>query len=195
MNPLLSLMEQFNWIDIFFIILLLRICYIAFKSGFISEFFKLLGVLLAIYVAMHYYTDLSDFLRNRFELDKKLPLDFLDFFCFMLLAAVSYVLSILLRLTFSMFIKLEAIPRLNRWGGFIMGVARAILLTGLFTFIFSITTFKYMHDKIVESYLGPRLINVAPATYGRIWYGFMSKFMPNEKFNKTILEVQKNFNP
>jgi membrane protein required for colicin V production len=195
MNPLLALIERFNWVDIFFIILLLRIGYVASKSGFISEFFKLLGVLMAIYVAMHYYTDLSDFLRGRFELDERLPLDFLDFFCFILLVGVSYILSILLRQTFSMFIKLEAIPRLNRWGGFIMGITRAILLIGLFTFIFSITTLKYMHDKVAQSYLGPRLINVAPATYSRIWYGFMSKFMPNEKFNKTILEVQKNFNP
>jgi uncharacterized membrane protein required for colicin V production len=194
MSPLLSVIQRFNWVDTFFIILLLRIGYIAFKTGFVTEFFKLLGTLLAIYVAMHYYTALSDFLGGRFGLDKKLPLDFLDFICFILLAIISYLIGIFFRQALCRLIKLEAVPRLNKWGGFVIGIARVVLLAGLFAFIFSISTVKYLHDKVADSYFGVSLIKVAPATYSSVWYGFMSKFMPTEKFNKTILEVQTNFN-
>lgn len=195
MSPLLSVIRQFNWIDIFFIILLLRICYIAFKNGIVSEFFKFLGTLLAVYIAMHYYTALSDFLSERFGIDKKIPLEFLDFACFILLAIIAYLAGILFRQAFSRLIKLEAVPRLNKWGGFVIGIARGVLLAGLFVFILSISTIKYLHDKVGDSYFGARLIKVAPATYSRIWYGFMSKFMTGEKFNKTGFEVQKDFNP
>ncbi len=194
MNSLLEVIRRFNWMDIFFIIILLRIVYIAFKTGFVSELFKFLGTLLAIYIPMHYYTALSDFLDGRFGLEKKLPLDFLDFFCFVLLAIISYLVGILFRQAFCRFIRLEAVPRLNQWGGLIIGAGRAVLLAGLFAFLFSISSVKYLHDKIAGSYFGPSLINVAPATYGNLWHGFMSKFMPTEKFNKTVLEVQQKFN-
>jgi uncharacterized membrane protein required for colicin V production len=194
MNSLPSVIQRFNWVDIFVIILLFRICYIAFKTGFVPEFFKLLGTLLAIYVAMHYYTGLSDFLGGRFGLDKKMPLDFLDFICFISLAIISYLVGILFRQAFCRLIKLETVPRLNMWGGFVIGIARAVLLAGLFTFIISISTVKYLHDKVADSYFGVSLIKVAPQTYSSVWYGFMSKFTPAEKFNKTILEVQNNFN-
>ncbi len=194
MSSLPEVIQRFNWVDILFIILLLRILYIAFKTGLVPEFFKLLGTLLAIYVAMHYYTVLSDFLDARFGLEKKLPLDFLDFICFSLLAIISYLVGILFRQAFCRLIKLEAIPRLNQWGGFVIGIVRAVLLAGLFAFIFSITSVQYLHDKVSESYFGLRLIKVAPQAYSSIWYGFMSKFTPAEKFNATIPEVQKNFN-
>jgi len=195
MDLLSSIIRQFNWVDIFCIILLLRIGYIAFKNGVVLEFFKFLGTLLAIYIAMHYYTALSDFLGERFGIDKKMPLEFLDFACFMLLAIIAYLAGTLFRQAFSRLIKLEAVPMLNRWGGFVIGLARTLLLTGLIAFILSISTIKYLHDKVGDSYFGARLIKVASVTYSRIWYGFMSKFMTGEKFNKNALEVQKDFNP
>lgn len=194
MDALPNVIQRFNWVDIFVIILSLRILYIAFKTGFVSELFKLLGTLLAVYVGMHYYTAFSDLLRSRFGLEKKIPLDFLDFICFILLVAVSYLVGILFRQVFCRLIKLEAVPRLNQWGGLIIGIFRAVLLAGLFVFIFSITSIQYLHNKAAGSYFGNDLIKVAPQAYSSIWNGFMSKFMPSEKFNTTIPEVQKNFN-
>jgi uncharacterized membrane protein required for colicin V production len=194
MSSLIGIVQQFNWVDIFFIILLLRICYIAFKTGIVPEFFKTLGALFAIYVALHYYTGLSDLLNSRFDLDKKLPLDFLDFLCFGLLAILSYLVGILFRQAFCRLIKLEAVPRLNKWGGLVIGIVRAVLVCGLFAFILSISTVKYLHDKVAASYFGPSVIKVAPQAYSNIWYGFMSKFVPSEKFNQTVSEVLKNFN-
>ncbi|MDD5156389.1 MAG: CvpA family protein [Candidatus Omnitrophica bacterium] len=164
MDSTLSVVRRFNWIDVFFIILLLRTLYVALKTGFIAEVFKLLGTLLAIYVSMHYYTALSDFLGSRFGLDKKLTVAFVDFMCFILLAIVFYLIGNLLSFTFAALIKSEAVPRLNKWGGFIVGMARALLLAGLFTFAFSISTIRYLHVKVAESYFGPRLIRVAPET-------------------------------
>ena len=51
---LLDIIRQFNWFDVAIIILFIRICYIAFRSEFPVELFKLAGIICAIYISMHY---------------------------------------------------------------------------------------------------------------------------------------------
>ena len=186
---ILDIIKQFNWLDIVLLILLFRICYVSLIDGIISEFFKILGVITAIYVASHYYTSLSDVIVKQFNV-KGLPLQLTDFIVFLFLAAISYSLFALLRQALGRVIKMEAISRLNRWGGLLLGVFRAIVLTGLITFILYISTISYLKISVDKSYLGKRFLNVAPATYTWIWENLMSKFMVSEKFNDTILEAQ-----
>ena len=81
----MSIFKQFNYIDIIILILLFRICYISVKTGIAIEFFKLLGVLSAIYIASHYYTSLSDIIRRHY-MPKIIPLEFADFIIFLFLA-------------------------------------------------------------------------------------------------------------
>ena len=55
---------KFNWVDILFITLLIRICYIGFKNGILPEFFRLLGLLFAFIVSFNNYTILSQYLST-----------------------------------------------------------------------------------------------------------------------------------
>lgn len=188
---LLNIIKQFNWVDIFVIILLLRICYIAVKKGFTFESFKFLGTILAVYLALHYYTVLSDWFRGRLPAtEERMPLEFLDFLFFVLLALLGYGIFFLLREALSRFIKMEAVPRLNKWGGLVLGAGRGILLASLVVYVLIISSIDYFKESAQQSYLGSRLFQVAPSTYTAIWNNLMSKFMTKEKFNKTILEVQ-----
>ena len=81
--PWLKVMKQFNWVDIFSLILIFRICYIASKRGMSVEFFKLLGTIFSIYLALHYYTLISDWIQElvRELVPQRVPLDFFDFLC------------------------------------------------------------------------------------------------------------------
>lgn len=187
---LLNIIKQFNWLDIIVVIILFRICYIAVKSGLPVELFKILGTLLAIYLSLHYYTMLSDFFRNRIAV-KSLPLEFLDFLSFTVLAILGYLIFVSLRVLFYRLIKMEAAPQLNKWGGLILGVGRGILLGGLIIFMLIISSVGYLKNSVKDSYSGKRLFKVAPATYSALWDNLMSKFATKEKFNSTILEVQK----
>lgn len=188
---LLDIIKQCNWMDIFVVILLFRICYIATKFGLPVELFKLLGTILAVYLSLHYYTGLSDGLRQRFGAEK-IPLEFLDFLVFLGLSLLGYLIFVSLRLAFYRFIKMEAAPGLNRWGGLVLGLMRGFLLTGLIIFIFTISTISYLKESARSSYSGSRLSKIAPATYSVLWNKFMSKFMPQEKFNDAVLEVQES---
>lgn len=186
----LNVIKQFNWVDIFVIIILIRIVYIAIKNGLVKEFFKISGTILAIYLSLHYYTPLSDFIRSRFGL-KNIPLEFLDFICFAVLAILGYAIFIVIREAFSRLINIEAVPKLNKWGGFILGIARVVLLSGLIAFALVISSVNYLKSSVIGSYSGKSMFKVASTAYVIIWNKLMSKFMSKEKFNQTILEVQK----
>lgn len=188
---LLEIIKQFNWVDFLVVIILFRICYIGAKSGFSLELFKFLGILSAIYLSLHYYTMLSDFFRNRIAV-KSLPLEFLDFLSFIVLAILGYLVFVSLRSVFYRFIKMEATPKLNKGGGFILGIGRGFLVAGLIIFMLVISSIGYLKNSVNDSYLGKRLVKVAPATYSALWNKLMSKFMTKEKFNQTVLEVQKD---
>jgi len=88
---------------------------------------------------------------------------------------------------------MEAVPQLNKWGGFVLGIARCILVVGLLIFILIIPNVGYLNKSVKNSYSGKYFLKVAPNVYSGLWYNLISKFMPKEKFNKSVLEIQKGF--
>jgi len=186
---LLNILKQFNWVDVFFVILLIRICYVAIKNGFPIELFKLLGTLSAIYLSLHYYIIFPDYIVGRIGA-KNIPLEYLTFFSFVALAILGYFIFMLLRKVFSRFIQLEAVPNLNKWGSLILSVIRGFLLISLLIFIFVIAPWGYFGNSVNNSYSGKRLFKIAPATYTWMWNSIMSKFRTQEKFNDAILKVE-----
>lgn len=191
----LDIIKQYNWVDILLIIVLFRISYVAMKIGVPIELLKLLGTIVGIYLAMHYYTSLVDWLMQRARLTKEeMPLEFFDFFSFVFLAIAGYLIILSLRVIFGHFIKMEATPNLNKWIGLIFGIGRGLILAGLITFMLVISSSSYLKKSAVSSYFGRRMFNVAPDIYSWIWNNITSKFATGDKFNKTILDVQKDLN-
>ena len=186
---LLNILKQFNWVDVFFVILLIRICYVAIKNGFSVELFKLLGTLSAVYLSLHYYIIFSDDIVSRIS-EKFKPLEDLTFFSFIALAVLGYLIFMLLGKVFSRFIQMEAVPNLNKWGSLILSIIRSFLLVSLIIFVFVIAPTAYFRNSVSNSYSGKRLFKIAPATYTWVWNSIMSKFQTQEKFNETILQIQ-----
>lgn len=190
---LLDLIKRFNWVDILVIIIVFRVCYVSVKRGFIVELFKLLGTVLAIYLSLHYYSPLADYLNDRFSITV-IPLEFLDFLCFVLLALVGYSVFIILREGITRFIKSEAAPRLNQWGGLAVGAIRSFLLLSLILYMLLISTLTYLNSSAHKAYMGPSVFRIAPGIYSNLWNTVMSKFMFNEKYNDSVTAIQDSFN-
>lgn len=186
---ILDIAKQFNWLDILIAILCLRICYVAIKSGFPVELFKILGTIFSIYLSFHYFTALSDFIKERFPVSK-VPVEFIDFLCFVTLVITGYSVFLVLRKIILNFIKMEAVPKLSRWGGLILGIGRFFLFTSLLVFILAISSFEYFKRSVDISYTGKRLFKIAPSVYSGIWNGFASKFMTKEELNQTALDIE-----
>jgi len=190
---LLNILKQINWVDIGVMLLFVRICITAFKNGFPIELFKFIGTLLAIYLSSHYYIIVSDYIANWLALGKRLPLEFLDFIVFVLIAIGGYSILVLLRSVFGKLLKMEAISTLNKWGSLVLGVARALLLSSLIIFAMFISSVDYLKSSARVSYSGKHLFRVCPDTYSWIWHALTSKFATGEKFNDNITSVNEEF--
>ncbi|MCX5712528.1 MAG: CvpA family protein [Candidatus Omnitrophica bacterium] len=188
---LIDILKQFNWLDVFVLILMIRVVYVATTRGFISELFKLIGVLVAIYLSFHYYTLLADFIRSKLPVDERMPLQFLDFICFVALAGIGYSIFAIIRIMLFNLIKMDAVPRLQKWGGFLLGFFRAWLLSGLIVYTLSISSVEYLHKSVYSSYWGKSLFYAPVNTYTFIWESIMSKFMSGEKFNSTVNQASE----
>lgn len=186
---LTNIFRQLNWVDVLMVIIVFKVCYTAAKVGLPAEIFKLLGTVTAIFVSLHYYTALSDLVLKGIN-KPKTPLEFVDFLCFLALAVAGYLVFVFLRQLALHLIKIEAVSRLNKWGGFILSLARAVLLSSLVIFALSISSVSYLKDNAMASYSGKRLFRACANTYRAIWDNAISKFMTHEKFNKTIKEVE-----
>ncbi|MDO9572299.1 MAG: CvpA family protein [Candidatus Omnitrophota bacterium] len=184
--------KQFNFLDILILIALFRICYIAVKMGLPVEFFKLMGVLFATFLSLHYYTKLSDIIQSRFFY-KNLPLEFLDFLIFLILAGIGYSIFIILRSIFCRFMKMETVPKINKIGGLILGLTRGYFAIGLFAFMLTISSISYLNRSVESSYLGSKAFAIAPKAYNWLWNNFISKFSPNESSNAHVSEGLNKF--
>jgi uncharacterized membrane protein required for colicin V production len=174
--------RQINWLDIFVIILLVRICYISIKNGLPVQLFWFLGSIAAVYLSLHYYSSFSAFLGKRFPAHW-MPLEYWSLVAFIFLVLVGYFSFVLLQKIFSRYITLQATPQLNKYGGLFLGALRGILVVGLIIFLFSISSVAYLQNTVSHSYSGQHLFKIAPATYNWLWRNIMSKFMTSEHSN------------
>lgn len=180
--------KHFNWLDIFIVILLIRICYISLRNGLPVQLFWFLGTIAAVYLSLHYYLNFADFLGKRFP-DSWISTEVLALTSFVILAFLGYISFVVLQRLLSRFIRLEANPQLNKYGGLICGVMRGLFITALIIFLFSISSFSYFKNSAKNSFAGRYLFKVAPVTYSWLWHNLMSKFMLFEKFNSAVEDV------
>ena len=186
-------MLKINWVDLLILFTLLRVFYAGLTQGFYNEIFKLIGVTVAIYISLHYFTPLSDLLKKQFAV-KTVPIEFLDFVCFLFLVIIGYYIVTLVRMVFDRFVKVEAVPALSKWGGLIISIGRGFLLTSLIVFCLTISGFSYFKKSVATSFTGREIFRIAPTTYQWIWNHITSRFMPLEKINETIPEIEASLN-
>lgn len=189
----MDVIKQFNWVDIVIIILAIRIWYIAFRGELPNELFRFLGVALATYLSLHYYTAASDILGQSAVKGGWISLEFLDFICFILLVAAGYMFFMLIGFMLKYVIKVQTINALNRWGALLIGIGRSALTIGLVCFAMQISSISYLTESVGYSYMGKKFFKVAPMTYTWMFESITSKFMAREKLNATVEETRKAF--
>jgi len=191
---IMKVITSMNWVDIFIAILIFRVCYCAVKKGFVTEIFKLLGTLLALYLTLHYYTRMGSYLQRLMPGPPVIPLEFWDLLALIALSLLGYAVFVVIREIVARIAKTQVISTLNKWGAAALGICRAVLLTGLLMFIFCNPTLEYMRGSVNASYLGQRFLGVAPGVYRFTWDNITSKFASGEEFNQSVLGIQENGN-
>lgn len=154
---------KLNWVDIFFIILLFRVCYIGFKNGLLPEFFRLLGLSLAFILSFNNYIFVSVFLAKHARLSgvKSEVVAFL----FIFLSAV-FIFKLLAILVSKLLGSPKDISLANNVAGLIFALARGVLLIGLIYVLFIHCPVKYLSKSAGErSFSGQYASEIAPFAY------------------------------
>lgn len=167
-----ELLKQTNWVDIFVVILLIRGAYTGINKGLFVEVFKFLGLIVAIVVSLHNYKGLAEFVTSHILL----PSSASQVLSFIALALGILILFKFLRGIGQHIINIEVISRLERNGGFIVGMIRSVLMASLVIFTLALIPLGNIRASINErSFLGPRLLRLPPAVYN-----FAIKFYPDQ---------------
>ncbi|MCX5693184.1 MAG: CvpA family protein [Candidatus Omnitrophica bacterium] len=150
---------KFNWIDIFFVILLFRTCYVGFKNGLLPEFFRLLGLFLAFVLSFNNYILVSGFTGLA-----GLKADIIGFlFIFLSVILVFKLLAVLADKILGIS---ENVSLANKVIGLAFGLTRGVLLIGLVYILFIHSPVNYFYKSAKEkSFSAPYASLVAPFAY------------------------------
>ena len=173
-----GLLHKINWVDILLLVCFIRVCLVAAKNGLPTEFFKLLGTVIATYISFHYFKSVAAFLEKAVSLNTKdaLVATSVDLFSFLALAICSYLVIVILRTVFVRLIQMEAHPGFDKWGALVLGALRGILFCSLFISILLFMNVNYFKESVNNSLSGKRIFRVAPGTHNFIWNHLLSKF-------------------
>ena len=169
------------------VIIMARIVYIGIKTGFIIEFFKLAGILLAVFLLLHYYSSLAVIVPDRVPISKA---GAQIFFFVLLWSAITFVFR-LIREGVLLLFSVEANKKIDQWGGGILAVVRGLVICSLTLFLLLLAKSHYI-EKLVKTSIAQRcVLNISVGIYTAVHNGFVSKFFPDEKINEEALAVVK----
>jgi uncharacterized membrane protein required for colicin V production len=187
MNTFLGFIHHLNWIDILLVAMAVRIIYIGAQSGFVSEFFKVLGLILTLFVSFQYFVPVAHIIRQM-----NLPEGVFLAAGFLLLWGVLALVCKLIRHGLFMFFTIQTISVVDKWGGALLAVARFFMTASMVLFVFLVTENKYLQTKIVDSVSGRYVVSVAPVIYKELSDRIVSRVFPGAEYNTAVRSTMKN---
>ena len=167
----LNILHKINWVDILIVIVMLRTSYLAFQHGLCHEIFPLFGSALMVSVALRYYTTISG-LIERYIL--KLPPDLLDLASFVALLVAVGMACKLVGTVLDALIKVTWHPFLEKFGGLLIGVVKASIVTSMVIIVLALVPLSYLQHSIRDkSLMGMRFMKIGPNIYELV-----SRFLP-----------------
>lgn len=175
---------KFNWVDIFFVIILFRTCYVGFKNGLLPEFFRLSGLFLAFVFSFNSYILASDFLAKHAKLTG-LKAEITAFlFIFLIVLLIFKLLAILAGKLLG---NSENVSLANKIVGLVLGLARGILLTGLIYILFIHGPVNYFYKSAKEKSFSALYASLAAS----FTYNIGMRVYPFEKYETPLVKLLK----
>lgn len=176
----MEIISRINWVDVLVLILMVRMSYVALRDGLSHEIFPFIGTILIVVFCLHYYNKLGFFLSQNLA---NIPLEISNFISFLILVAVLGFLVKLLKGLLDKIIKVEWHPVIEKFGGLVVGIARAYIVTGIVLMVLALMPLSYLQWSIRDKSLTGRYVLMAgPEIYDRV-----SRFLPTIKIGEASL--------
>ena len=159
-----------EFIDLFFLILCLRVIYISISRGLISENFKIAGILFSSFFAFQYFAFLGDVLQNKVFF---LNVEYLHLASFILIFFATYTVFGLVRLIVTLLCRKRESSIGKNWLLLCMGVFRAIFLSSVIIFVLCLSPLDSKHFRNSISFnlfsdVAPNIYFISLGTYNLI---------------------------
>jgi len=141
---------------------LFRTSYIGARTGLSEEIFRIIGVLAGLFFSMKYYSALG----SRINASIALPQELINGIIFFILILLSILSMKLVSLGLTKVVKLAFTDKIDKWGGFIVGLFRGATILSLLFTLFGISQIDYLVKSVEErSLTGPYIKQMAPNAY------------------------------
>ena len=186
MNTFIHIFKSINWVDVAMLVLLIRIIFVGVKTGFVTELFKLFGILSAVFFGLHYYSHLAAFIVQK----TGLSIEWLEFTFFVLLVSLLVIAIKYLREGFLVLFKFETTHAgFNQWGAGILSVLRAMLLASLIMYGILLSNVQFLQKQTLTCISHKLVLKLAPNTYFFIYRNLIGKIFVQEKLNEDVFSV------
>jgi hypothetical protein len=180
--------NSLNWVDILILAFAIRIIYIGMQIGFMTELFKVVGLVLALFCSFQYYILVGGMIK----VYGKIPDGYYFVLGFLLIWIIITVIFKFLRQGFFLLFTVQTISTLDKWGGAIVAVGRFALTASMVMFILLVTGDEYLQTKTADAFSRKYLVNVAPRFYKGLSDKIVSKVIPVVKYNSAVRETMKD---
>jgi hypothetical protein len=180
------LIKSINWVDVGLALLFVRMIFAAVQNGFLSELFKLLGVVVAVFVSLHYYSYIAAWLAQK----TSFTWDYWDLTVFALLWLGVTLFFRLLSGGILFLFKAEANhPDFNKYAAGIVAVGRGILVCSMCIFLILLTRQAPLVRMTVHAYSYKIAGRAAVGTYSFLYTRLVQKLVQGEHYNTAAARV------
>ena len=160
-----GLINQFNWIDVVAVVLLVRLGYMGGSLGLSAELTKFLGVLVGFFVGFHWYQTIGEWVATRSILTH----EWSAAIALATLAFAAYLAVVIVVRLMQQAVTIQFAPALNKVGGVAVGLLRAGFVMSVMLVACQQLPSEYLRTSIQErSWSGRYWIRVAPTVYDAV---------------------------
>ena len=185
-NMLTHFIKSINWVDVALVVLLVRVIFIGVKNGFIAEVCKFLGVFVALFVSLHYYSVLAAKIHGAVHGS----LAVWEFVSFILLVITGYGLFWAIRLGLSLLFKAETQHEgFDKYAAGLLSIGRGFLTASLVVFGLLLTAHPWISHQTFHSVAFRLIGKTASHTYSLVFHQVVDKLFAGQHFNDTVYQV------
>ena len=180
------LIKSINWIDAALLVLFIRMILVGVKNGFISEFFKSLGIVTAVFVSLHYYSFLAVWMARK----TNISWEYWDFATFAVLWLAVSVFFKYFRETILILFNIETKHEgFDKYAAGILAVARGIFVCSMTIFLVLLAHNGTATRMALHSYSFKIAGRAAVNTYSFLYTHLVDKLCAGEHYNAAAAQV------
>lgn len=152
-----ELFNRVNWVDIFALILLLRISYVSSLIGVGKQILPLITLVLILSIILYGYSDIASFFTSRYSFTPSTC----EFVSYAVMGCLFFVIYHFVSRISGFFASPGeiAVGGIEKIGGTFLGILRAIIIVGILAIGLLLAPVKFTEDSVKSSYSAPFLIS------------------------------------